>query len=125
MNAVHLGLVEPRDCALRICSTVVSTPLPGYATIDAGSKTLTSDPSLKTDTFGYVFDEPDIHIEKLNEEHGYLRFDPSKSSLSVGEQIEIIPNHSCVIPNLNDRVYGFRNGAIEKEFTVDARGKNY
>lgn len=125
MNAVQLGLVEPRECALKIYSTIVSTPLPGYATIDAGSKTLTSDKSYKGDTYGYVLGKPGVRIEKLNEEHGFLRFDPNKYTFTVGEKIEIVPNHSCVIPNLNDHILGFRNGVMERKITIDARGKNY
>lgn len=125
MNAVYLGVATEEDCSLKIRSRVVSTPLPGYATIDAGSKALTSDGSLKMNTFGYIYGKPNVTIVKLNEEHGFLRFDPTKYTFEIGEEIEIIPNHSCVIPNLNEQVYGLRQGKIEKEITVNARGKSY
>jgi len=125
MNAVVLGIAKEEDCALKVRSRVVSTPLPGYASIDAGSKTLTTDGSLAGANYGYICGKPGVEIVKLNEEHGFLRFDPEKYDLKVGDEVEVIPNHSCVISNLSEVVYGFRNGKFEKELTVDARGKNY
>jgi len=125
MNAVHLGVADMNECALKICSTVVSTPLPGYATIDAGSKTITSDLSVKGDTYGTIYGKEGVKLVKLNEEHGYLRFDPSVYQFKVGDVVEIIPNHSCVVPNLNDKIYAFRNGTFEREIRIDARGANY
>ncbi|RJX41275.1 amino acid processing protein [Paenibacillus pinisoli] len=125
VSAVSMGLAEPEDCALRVIATVISIPLPGMATIDAGSKTLTSDRSHHTDGFGMIIGQPDIMIASLNEEHGMLRYDPAQVSLSIGDRIEIIPNHSCVIPNLNDFVYAVRGGEIAGRIKTDARGCNY
>lgn len=125
VSAVQMGLAEEADCALRVAATVVSLPLPGMATIDAGTKALTSDRAHHGDGFGIVVGKPDVAIAALNEEHGMLRFDPEQVSLSIGERIEIIPNHSCVIPNLNDAIYGVRNGVVTERIKVDARGCNY
>ncbi|POT59896.1 amino acid processing protein [Citrobacter amalonaticus] len=125
MNAINAGIYTPQDCALTICATVVSIPLPGYATVDAGTKSLTSDLSATPGSYGLIQENPDVHLVKLNEEHGYLRYDPEKVSLTVGEQIHIIPNHCCVVANLVDEIYGFRNGEFSETITVDARGKSY
>lgn len=125
VSAVQMGLAEEADCALRVAATVVSMPLPGMATIDAGTKALTSDRAHHGDGFGIVVGRPDITVAVLNEEHGMLRFDPGKAKLSIGDRIEIIPNHSCVIPNLNDYIYGVRGGAVTERIKVDARGRNY
>ncbi|REK76059.1 alanine racemase [Paenibacillus paeoniae] len=125
VSAVSMGLAEPEDCALRVIATVISMPLPGMATIDAGTKTLTSDRSHHTDGFGMIVGQPDLMIASLNEEHGMLRYDPAQVSLSIGDRIEIIPNHSCVIPNLNDHVYAVRSGEIVGQIKTDARGCNY
>lgn len=125
VSAVSMGLAEPEDCALRVIATVISIPLPGMATIDAGSKTLTSDRSHHTDGYGMVVGRPGIAIAALNEEHGMLRYDPEQVQLSIGDRIEIIPNHSCVIPNLNDYVYAVRDGEIVGRIKTDARGCNY
>lgn len=125
MNAINGGIYTADNCALTICATVVSIPLPGYATIDAGTKSLTSDLSAKANSYGLIQEYPDIELVKLNEEHGYLRYDPDKYSLTIGEQLHIIPNHCCVVANLVDEIYAFRNGEHTETITVDARGKSF
>ncbi|MEF3306707.1 alanine racemase [Paenibacillus sp. GYB003] len=124
-SGVAMGLAREEDCALRVIATVVSTPLPGRATIDAGTKTLTSDKAHHREGFGIVVGRPDIRITGLNEEHGFLQFDPDAAPLRVGDRVEIIPNHSCVIPNLCDRINGVRGGRAELSIPIDARGRNY
>ncbi|HAT1682999.1 TPA: amino acid processing protein [Klebsiella oxytoca] len=125
MNAINAGIYTARNCALTVCATVISIPLPGYATIDAGTKSLTSDLSATQGDYGLIKEYPDVVLVKLNEEHGYLRYDPEKTSLTIGEQIHIIPNHCCVVTNLVDEICAFRNGEFSETITVDARGKNY
>lgn len=124
MNSVNLHTAGLDDCALKIRAAVVSTPKPGLATIDAGSKSLSSD-TKPGQGYGYLVGFPDVELYKLNEEHGYLRFDPEKVRFQVGQQVDIIPNHACVIGNLHDDYAAFRNGIFEKMIHVDARGKNY
>lgn len=125
VSAVSMGLASTEDCALRVMATVISIPLPGMATIDAGSKTLTSDRAHHSEGFGMVVGRPEITIAALNEEHGMLRYNPDQVSLAIGDRIEIIPNHSCVIPNLNDYIYAVRGGQIVDRIHTDARGCNY
>ena len=43
-SQVALGTCALEDCALTVVATVVSVPAPGRAVVDAGSKTLSSDP---------------------------------------------------------------------------------
>ncbi|WP_135557246.1 alanine racemase [Paenibacillus cymbidii] len=124
-SGVAMGLAREDDCALRVVTTVISTPVPGRATIDAGSKTLSSDRSNHRPGFGIVVGRPAIRLVALNEEHGMLEFDPAQESLSVGDRLVVIPNHSCVVPNLCDRLYGIRDGQWVETLAVDARGCNY
>lgn len=125
VTAIKLGLVEEKDCALRVIATVVSLPIPGRATIDAGSKTLTSDRAQHHEGYGIVVGHPSVEIIALNEEHGMLQFDPVNVAFSVGDRIEIIPNHACVIPNLNDSLTAVRNRKAVDTISIDARGCNY
>ena len=125
MNAINGGIYTAADCALTICATVVSIPLPGYATLDAGTKSLTSDLSATPGSYGLIQEHPDVALVKLNEEHGYLRYDPEKVSLAIGDRLHIIPNHCCVVANLVDEIYAFRNGILSETITIDARGKSY
>ena len=110
---------------MTICATVVSIPLPGYATLDAGTKSLTSDLSATPGSYGLIQEHPDVALVKLNEEHGYLRYDSEKVSLAIGDRLHIIPNHCCVVANLVDEIYAFRNGILSETITIDARGKSY
>ena len=124
-TAVGMGIATEEQCALRVVATVVSAPMAGRATIDAGTKTLTSDKAPYRDGFGIVVGRPDVLITGLNEEHGYLQFPPEAEALQVGDRVEIIPNHACVIPNLCDRLAGVRRGEFAEWIAVDARGCNY
>ncbi|HZG76942.1 MAG TPA: alanine racemase [Paenibacillus sp.] len=124
-TAVGMGVATEAQCALRVVATVVSAPMAGRATIDAGTKTLTSDKAQHRDGFGIVVGRPDVRITGLNEEHGYLQFPPEAEPLQVGDRVEIIPNHSCVLPNLCDRLPGVRQGRLSEWIAVDARGCNY
>lgn len=125
VSGIQFGTASIEDCALRVLATVISTPLPGYATIDAGSKTLTNDLSVRGERYGVIVGQPEVQLVDLNEEHGYLRYDADRVQVHIGDKIEIIPNHACVLPNLCDRIYGVRGDEVVEEITVDARGRNY
>ncbi|MEB3100950.1 D-TA family PLP-dependent enzyme [Ferviditalea candida] len=123
VSQLSTGMASIDECALRVIATVVSTPSPGRAIIDAGSKTLTTDTAQFRKGYGYIIEYPEIEIYKLNEEHGFLRFDPS-IQLSVGQRLTIIPNHACVVANLTDEYIGVRGDQIVEVIPVEARGKN-
>lgn len=84
MNAVHLGIVEKEQCALRIVAKVISIPTKGKATIDAGSKAMTTDQPLKGNQYGYIMNNPKLKITKLNEEHGFVEYDSEKVNVKIG-----------------------------------------
>jgi D-serine deaminase-like pyridoxal phosphate-dependent protein len=120
---LSLDLVTEEDCALRVHAAVVARPDAETAIIDAGSKTLTTDLCANRKGYGFIIGEPGAEIYKLNEEHGFVKKDGG-IELETGQEICIIPNHACVIPNLCDEIYTFRNGRFEGAIPVDARGKN-
>ena len=47
----------------------------------------------------------------------------SAAKPKIGEVVNIIPNHCCVVSNMVDEVYGVRDGAVEVVWPVAARGK--
>ena len=116
------GCIPLDRCALRVKATVVSAPAKNKITLDAGSKSLTTDG--KGSSFGYLVQCPEAKIYKLNEEHGFVLL-PDGAALKVGDTVDIIPNHSCVVTNLHDYLFGFRRGVFERRIRVDARGKSY
>lgn len=125
MNAIHSEIATMNNCALTIIAQVISLPYPGHATIDAGSKAMTSDDPLKGNEYGKIINKENIKIIKLNEEHGFLTYDTNKVNLSVGDRVEIIPNHACVVPNLHESVFIFRNEEFVERLITHARGRLY
>ncbi|MBX6320213.1 MAG: alanine racemase [Rhodospirillaceae bacterium] len=120
MAAHGVGTLE--DCALRVLATVVSRPAAGRAILDAGSKTLSSDP-MGLEGYGVVVEYPKAALASLSEEHGHLDVSACNARPGIGERVSIIPNHACAVSNLHDRVYGVRDGRVERVFAVAARGK--
>jgi D-serine deaminase-like pyridoxal phosphate-dependent protein len=120
-SLVQLGVCTWEDCAGHVLATVVSTPAPGRAVIDAGSKVLSSDLLGLTD-HGHVLGHPEVRITGLSEEHGVLGVDPNRP-LKIGQRIRIIPNHVCVVSNLFDRIWIEADDGHLEEVAVDARGR--
>ena len=121
-SQVALGTCSPKDCAMTVAATVVSVPAPDRAVVDAGSKTLSSDP-LRPRPGGHgTILGGTSRVEKLSEEHGVVAVAPGER-FRVGRRVTILPNHACVVSNLHDRVYGVRAGSVECEWRVAARGR--
>lgn len=125
LNTHYQGACRLEDCAARVAVTVVSTAVPGHAIIDAGSKTLSSDPlrAGPSSGCGLVVEAPDAPLIKLNEEHGYLDVTKSPHPFHVGEVLTIIPNHVCTCVNLHDEAFLVRGGEVVSCWRVAARGK--
>jgi D-serine deaminase-like pyridoxal phosphate-dependent protein len=115
---VAVGAATLDDVALTVRATVVSRPAPDRAILDAGSKALTSDPG-PDDGHGTILEAPTSTIEKLNEEHAYVRLS-GDDRLELGQQVSIVPNHACVVANLFDELVLVDGGRLR----VDARGRS-
>jgi D-serine deaminase-like pyridoxal phosphate-dependent protein len=125
VGRMALGVATIEDCALSVICTVVARPAPDRVIIDGGSKTFTSDLAKGgSKTFGYIKNEPDLIFEKLNEEHGIIRVPAGYREIKIGEKLEIIPNHACVIPNLTEYLYVSRGDNIIAKWPVLCRGKS-
>lgn len=97
-------------------------PSPGRAIVDAGSKALAYDPGLD-DCRGLILEAPNSRLVNLNEEHGYVELAPGES-LELGQQVRIVPNHTCVVSNLFDEFLVERGGEIVDRWAIDARGRS-
>ncbi len=121
-SQVSLGTCRVEDCAMTVIATVVSVPVPDRAVVDAGSKTLSSDPLRpRPGGHGFLLGRRS-RIARLSEEHGVIAVEEGET-FRVGEKLRILPNHACVVSNLHDRLFGIRNGRVETEFAVAARGR--
>lgn len=115
------GVTSEDKCAARVHATVVSRPTADRLVIDAGSKAITSDLMGMFEDYGYVVDHPDASITSLSEEHGVVSV-PENCDLVVGDIVQIIPNHVCVVSNMFDRAWlRTADGQLIPQ-TIDARG---
>ena len=124
-NTVRSGACAMEDCAAWIETTVVAAAKPDHMIIDGGSNTFTTDrpPSGSDVTFGHIVEAPGARFHKMNEEHGFVDLTGADRRFAVGERGRVIPNHICVAVNLPERMYGVRNGEVEKVWSVEGRGK--
>ncbi len=121
-SQVALGTCAVEDCALTILATVVSVPAADRAVVDAGSKTLSSDPLRpRPGGYGQLLGRSS-RIEKLSEEHGVVAVADGES-FRVGERVRILPNHACVVANLHDCLVGVSGDRVEAVLEVAARGR--
>lgn len=124
-DMVASGFCGWDDCAASIQVTVVSTPRPGFAIIDGGTKTFSSEtvPGVAETSWGRVVEDPAVRFYTKNEEHGYLDLREAELDVKVGDRLHVIPNHICVAVNLHEKMYGIRGETVEQVWTVAARGK--
>ena len=120
-SQVSLGSARLDECAMTVLATVVSVPARDRAVVDAGSKTLSTDPLRPTaDGHGLVLGRRS-RIARLSEEHGVIGVAEGES-FRIGERVRILPNHACVVSNLHDRLVAVRSDRVEGPITVAARG---
>lgn len=124
-TTAEIGACTWDDCALTVLATVVSTAVPGQAVIDAGTKALGREPIRGADVggFGALVDRPEVTVKAMSEEHGMLDLSRTSWKPEVGERVQVVPNHVCIVVHLNDVVYGVRNGTVEISWPVAARGR--
>lgn len=122
---VALGSTGEPSCALTVLATVISIPEPGRAVIDAGSKSLTVDQGAhgkeQVKGFGKLYAKKGF-LERLSEEHGVITYDPKETAFSVGEMVQILPNHACPVMNLFDKAYLVEKGQLIDTLIIEARG---
>jgi len=115
---VAAGSAEPEDVAISVLATVVSTRNPGWATVDAGSKTFTSE---RGEVVAPAVDV-DAAVMRVSEEHGMVQLGEGVS-VEPGEKLRFTPFHACTAVNLSDELVGVRGGVVETVWPVLARGK--
>jgi D-serine deaminase-like pyridoxal phosphate-dependent protein len=121
-SQVALGTCPEEDCALTVLATVVSVPAAGRAVLDAGSKTLSTDPLRpRANGYGLVLGTAS-RLSRLSEEHGVVDV-AEGDAFRVGQKVRVLPNHACVVSNLHDRVLIVRGEDVVDEWVVAARGR--
>jgi D-serine deaminase-like pyridoxal phosphate-dependent protein len=118
---VASGTATWDDCAMRVRATVVSRPTDTRAVIDAGTKVLTSD-QYTVKGYGHLMEYPEAVVTNLSEEHGIVDLSGCGERPKIGDVVNVVPNHCCVVSNMVDEVYGVRGGKVEVTWPVAARG---
>jgi len=127
MQAEVFGSATLDDCALTVLVTVISIPEHAegkLAIINAGSKYFGLDRGAHgielVKGFGRIVEHPNAVIIGLSEEVGEVDIS-NEPTVRVGEKVNVIPNHSCVVCNATSYLIGHRGGKVEKIIKVDAR----
>jgi D-serine deaminase-like pyridoxal phosphate-dependent protein len=109
----------PYTSALTVLSTVISVPSSDRVVIDAGNKSLSMDSG-----FAEPKDLPGWSYAPAGDEHGILtRAAGVESRLEVGDRVPLIPSHIDTTVNLHDTYHVLRDGVLEAQWPILARGK--
>jgi D-serine deaminase-like pyridoxal phosphate-dependent protein len=122
----EIGACSWDDVAFTVLGTVVSTAVPGQAVVDCGAKALGREPmrGVAGEGFGALFDQPDVVVARMSEEHGILDLSLTDWRPRVGDKVRIVPNHVCIVVHLNDVIHGVRGDQVETSWPVVARGRH-
>jgi D-serine deaminase-like pyridoxal phosphate-dependent protein len=118
-NGVTLGGSTAFDTSLFICSTVISSNIPGQATIDAGLKSFATDGPLPKVVAGapsgtaYSF---------FGDEHGLLTFPEATYQLPVGSVVKLETPHCDPTVNLHDSLHVAQDNTLIDIWKIDGRG---
>ena len=100
-----------------VLGTVISTPRPGVAIGDVGTRALASPRGVLPAVEGM----PGVTVEALHEEHIVLRTDGS-ARLEVGDKFLLISGQQDMLSNRWDQYIAVRNGVVEAVWDIPARG---
>ena len=113
---------------VRMLPDVHVVKIGGRSLIDAGKKVFTSDQGFGTDGFGILLYNPvtrtampHARITALSEEHGWIQV-PGGSTLAVGDRVQVIPNHACVVVDTQRRLHLVRGEEVVETLDAEAGG---
>jgi 3-hydroxy-D-aspartate aldolase len=106
--------------SLFVLATVMSTPAPDRAVVDAGLKASSVDSGMPL-----VHQRPGVEYLKASDEHGVLKIAPGAKASKLGEKILLVPGHCDPTVNLYDWFVCVRKGRVEALWPVTARGALY
>src|SRR5213596_3527400 len=127
---VLIGCCEPSDVAVSVLATVVShQPGATHFVVDAGALSLSKDLGPMhlglAPAFGEVQGHPELTVASVSQEHGVIRATvPAaiEGKFKVGQQVEIIPNHSCLTEAHFDEYVVMEGGRIMDRWHIE-RGR--
>ncbi len=122
-----LGVATEEMCALTVLCTVIAKREDGHIIVDCGSKCLGLDKGAHGNAsivgYGKVIGHPSLVVESLSEEVGKISLNGDES-ISIGDRLRIIPNHSCSSANMTGYLTGVRGDEVAELIPVDIRGNS-
>jgi D-serine deaminase-like pyridoxal phosphate-dependent protein len=124
---VAYGAATLEEVAVSILTTVVSTRRPGWATVDAGSKTFSGDRAVVGNAMaGADAVARGVGIEadvmRITEEHGMVQLRDG-AGVEIGQKLRFVPYHVCTAVNLSEELVAVREGVVDAVWPVAARGR--
>jgi D-serine deaminase-like pyridoxal phosphate-dependent protein len=100
--------------ALSVLSTIISKTPGERIVLDAGVKAISGERGLPS-----VKNAPGLKLKALHAEHAPVEVLESTLTMNVGERVEIAVQYHDGTIHLHRRMYGIRNGAVERIFTIE------
>jgi len=119
MDAKYHKSAPEFERALTILATVISKPEKDRLVIDVGYKSASTDSGIPV-----LKDIEGIDYKITCDEHGILTPTEPSRNLKLGDTVEMYPSHCDTTINLYDKFYGIRDGEVEIEWPITARGKS-
>jgi D-serine deaminase-like pyridoxal phosphate-dependent protein len=103
--------------ALFVLASVMSTPVPDRAVVDAGLKASGVDSGLPT-----VWGRPGLTYARASDEHGVIEVQAGAKGPALGDKLLLVPGHCDPTVNLYDWYVCVRGGVVEALWPITARG---
>ena len=126
---VALGVCRVSDCAFTVLSRVICMNNERIV-IDAGATALSKDKGpthiVSNPGYGQIFKDYDegvlesgVVIGSLSQEHGKLIVtNDTDLHFEYGDEVRILPNHSCLTANLFDNFYVVKGNSVVKRWKI-------
>jgi D-serine deaminase-like pyridoxal phosphate-dependent protein len=100
--------------ALSVLVTVISRTAGERLVVDAGCKAISGERGLPS-----VKGMSGLKLKALHAEHAPIAIEDASAAVDVGDKIEIAVHYHDGTINLHKRMYGVRNGDVERVFTIE------
>lgn len=114
MDNWYAPVVTDFQVALSVLATVVSKTGTERMVVDAGCKVISGERGLPS-----VKSISGLTVKALHAEHAPIEIQDPAVAVGVGDKIEIAVQYHDGTVNLHRRMYGIRNGEVERIFTIE------
>jgi len=114
MDNWYAPVVSDFQATLSVLATVISKTGSERMVADAGCKVISGERGLPS-----VKGIPGLAVKALHAEHAPIEIQDAAVAVEVGDKIELAVQYHDGTVNLHRRMYGIRNGEVERVFTIE------